>query len=376
MTDHAALNDITPDDISLYLAATGWEQRKIDNPNIRVFLQQKSDAEVVVPFNPRFRDYEVQLQYVFRILQDVEDRPVAQIVPDVLSTWADIIRIRINPPSFFERNTVDLTAGVELIEESYKLLTAAARAAERPQNVYSGGLTSSVAEYLKRTQLGHTEKGSFVVKIFSPIAPSQRDREATRKEPFARDVARTLHNSLEGIRSAAQVQPRSIEDVFEELVAVGVSANLCDALADIADVSNDRAVDVNLTWSWRHPVDHQKSVTTVIPPIITPSLRPMSRHLRIISPEPDVQLTGTVVKLSNLEQPGADFGLGIEANIDGRLRKVAVELKGEARDVASRAWNTGATVLCVGTLDRRRFPYKLVHPTKFEIIGKDDNGES
>jgi hypothetical protein len=373
--DVSGMNDITAQDMALYLTATGWEQRRVENPNLQVFRKGGTDAEVAVPLNPAFRDYNLQLRFVFRVLQDIEERPAEEIVPDVISTWADIIRIRINPPSFFERNTVNLTDGIELIDESYKLLTAAARSSEKPQNVYTGGVTSSVAEYLKRTQLGHTEKGSFVVKIFSPIAPSTRDRETTRPEPFARRVTLTLHNSLEGIRLAAKAQERALTSIFEELVPIGVSANLCDALAQIAEVSNDRAIDVNLTWSWRSLVEHQKSVTTVIPPIITPALRDMSKYLRVMQPEPNVQLTGTVVKLSNLEQAGADFGLGIEAQVDGRLRKIALELKAEARAIASEAWESGATVLCIGTLDRRKSPYRLVQPTTFEIVRASGDSE-
>jgi hypothetical protein len=371
--DFSRYIDLTPEDIALYLVATGWHERKVENPHVSVYAHTGTDAEVAVPMKPAFRDYELQLESCFKILEEVEDRPTARIVTDVLSTWADVVRVRINPPSLFQRNTVNFMGGVTLIDESYKMLTSAARATERPQNVYTGGLPASVAEYLRRTQLGHTEKGSFVVKIFSPTAPTPRDKQANREESFARSVTRTLHESLEGIRSAARVQPKPLAAIFEELVAKGVSANLCDALARIADVSNDRAVDVNFTWSWKNPVEQQTSATTVIPAIITPALHDMSEHLRVMQPEPNVTLIGTVAKLTNKEQAGADFNLGIEAEVDGKQRKIALELSGDARAIASQAWETGASILCVGTLDRRRFPYKLVKPTKFELL--KDNPE-
>jgi len=365
--DTVNLNDVTPEDLALYLNAMGWESRTVENPNIAAFGFPGEGAEVTVPVNPTFRDYDIQLQYVFRTLVEVERRDLASIVRDVLSTWADIVRVRISPPSIFQRNTVNLSDGVALIDESYKMLTAAARSTENPRPVYYGGVTGPILDYLKRTQLGHTEKGSFVVKIFSPTAPSSHERHATEDESFARRVTRTLHNSLEGIRSAAQPQSRALTTIFEELIPTGVSANLCDALAQIAEVSNDRAVDVNFTWSWRNPVEAQASATTVVPAMIISALGNMSKHLRSMDPEPEFQLKGTVTKLSNIEKTG-DFGLGIEAQVDGSRRKVAIELTGSAREVASLAWKTGATVLCIGTLDRRRSPYRLLPPIRFELI--------
>ncbi len=135
----------------------------------------------------------------------------------------------------------------------------------------------------------------------------------------------------------------------------------------ISEQSFDHAVDVDFTWSAKAPRPGDESRTRVIvPPMITPMLQEMSKHLKAVAPEPGFEVIGKVERLSNQEASDG-FDLALRANIQGRERLLALELSDDAREVASTAWKTGRSVFSRGTLDRRFRPYRLLQPDRFRV---------
>ena len=112
-------------------------------------------------------------------------------------------------------------------------------------------------EYMQRVRLGQTEHGSFVVTLLAPVPPllqPQLDPSWARfeDEPLERRVTRRLVIAplrLHGPCCRTRLVWRP--GAFERAVAQGVSANLCEAVANLIDQSS--GVDISVTWARTRP---------------------------------------------------------------------------------------------------------------------------
>jgi hypothetical protein len=139
-------------------------------------------------------------------------------------------------------------------------------------------------------------------------------------------------------------------DAFEAAISRGVSANLCDSVAKLAEASVDGAIEVRIAWSSKLPSRRPPSTSTLGTELV-PALTVASDHLRRIEPESGVELEGVVQRLDREQITVSD--VSIRCDIDGRSRLVHLVLEGEPRKRAIQAFDRGLRIRCTGTLDRR-----------------------
>jgi len=370
------VEDITPEDIGLYLQANKWSEEEVSDV-LSVWTHADTELNLLAPRRSSVLDYQTQVSLLVRFLGEFEGRNPIQIASDMKFTGADVIRLRIDT-SVIERGTIAFNKAAEVIIQTQHMLLAAARAAVHPQSFFVARPPTEVSDYLDTTRLGQTEPGSFVFTIISPVTfkvkaedDHQSAVERKPKTPFARSVVSTLSRSLLAIRQAATPHDRPLGAVFEDLVEEGVSANLCDALYVIAEQSVDRAVELDFTWSAKVPrVGQEARSRIVVPPMITPVLSDMAKHLKQVAPQPGFEVMGKVERLSNQEL-GEGFDLALRAIVEGRERLIALQLSDAEREIASTAWKTGRSVFTRGVLDKRYRPYRLLEPDLFELINLD-----
>lgn len=380
-SDDARVEDITPEDIRLYLQGNNWEETDVVDEFLSVWKRSDVRRELFVPRTTRADDYNSQLTVIAHILSKDEGRDTRQVLADMRHMNSDVIRLRIDTTAF-DRGTIGFEKAADIIAATHGMLGAAARAAIAPQNHFTAPRPpSEVSDYLSATRLGQTEPGSFIFTVISPVIFSHRfEREhfffasnnvdEKAKLPFARRVTQTLAKSVQAIRGAAHFSQRSLTSVFEDLVDDGVSANLCDALSEISEQSNDHVVDLDFAWSAKadapNKVFHER---IIVPAIITPALKDMSNHLKAVVPEQNFEVIGRVDRLLN-QRDSDGFDLYLRATINSSDRLVAIPLANEQRQIASQAWKTGQGVSIRGTLDRRFRPYRLLQSTALQLLGQ------
>jgi hypothetical protein len=362
----ALLSEITVNDLRSYLSGATWQEVQDVSKYVSLWTHKEIQTEIFVPKTAQVRDFDRQLSLIVTFLAELEEREPRQIITDMKFAEFDVVRVHVDT-SPVERGTIGLEKAASVLEESKSLLSVAARAAIRPNSFYVSRLTTEASDYLATTRFGQTEPGSFTFTILSPVpSPRNNAAEQTATIPYARRVTQTLAKALTGIRAAATFSTRSINAVFDDLVDDGVSANMCDSLATIADQSFDKAVEVSFTWSGRVPEVQPRS-KIIIPATITSILPDVSKHLKAVEPVPEYQILGYVDRLIN-QDAAQGFDLVLKAVIEGRERLVILELADDQRAVASTAWTTKKTVFALGTLDKRTRPYTLLQPTRFEIV--------
>ena len=168
------------------------------------------------------------------------------------SAFSDLIRIRA-PAGNAADGTIPIKAAVAFVERARDLMLAAACAAINKRSYFATRKPAQATDYLDHVRMGQTERGSFVLTILSPVTPLLRLADLfpmEPPEPYERSVTRTLAVSLSAIRAAADTAAAQGDlKPFSDAVEQGVSANLCEALVGLAQVSPSDGLDIGISWS-------------------------------------------------------------------------------------------------------------------------------
>ena len=139
-----------------------------------------------------------------------------------------------------------------LLNDAYDMLASAARAAEKPQATYRGRISADVAEYLDSVQplLGYYE--GYTLTLHSPVPAGFGIQEDLFGDSFDAPLPRLaihkLAQALEHANTAVdEAVVRDTLEPFEQAVSYGVSANLCDSVAALAE--KGRGVVIDLAWA-------------------------------------------------------------------------------------------------------------------------------
>ena len=210
-TDIALAESVTPRGVHAYLAANGWRKLGSYHGNTGdVYCLREDEREaVLVPASAKFADYVTRLMQLVDTLGRVENRRQSTVLTDLSLAEVDLIRVRLHRT--FDDSSIPLSAGVSLLDDSRKLLLAAACSASRPQRLFRAGRNQKAAAYIENVRLGQTEPGSFVVNMLAPVTPALTKSESTQLpllEPFGRQVARMLVSGLRSSREATELVNR------------------------------------------------------------------------------------------------------------------------------------------------------------------------
>lgn len=231
-----------------------------------------------------------------------------------------------------------------------------------------------VLRYMEKVRLGQTERGSFVLTVQTPVYPDPRgqlDLEPVVDEmwiPFERQVTLTLARALDSTRQAtAEAASSGSSQGFLDAVEQGVSANLCDALAEMLGPAQTRSMSVRFSWSPTRPELTGAPTFVMFDQADAPILVAASRSPRASAAPTETEVEGSVTVL---KRPSGLLGgeIIIATAIDGRPHSVLVELPASDYMNAIDAHKEDVTVRCRGELVRRAGRYLLPNPHDFELL--------
>ena len=316
---------VEPLGLRAYRTAGGWRRIATFGERGDVYALEGASSEIVAPSSSELGDYGTRVLQIADILGTVEDREPSTVLRDLSSAGVDLIRVAARDDG---QRSVPVDAGVTLVSMAREALLAAACAADRPQRAYRAGGNRKATDYLKTVRLGHTESGSYVITLLSPVGPSLDNGQQPEMfpefadEPYARQVTRMLAQGLVGTRQAVDLADRD-EGIgaFEERVHVGVNANLCKAIANLL---NDRErVGVGVGWALTRRSPPQ-GAPVVFRAREAPVLEEASRVLTERQDRPNETVSGYVRALKREE--GEHKGRAtVKAVVDGALASVQVE---------------------------------------------------
>jgi hypothetical protein len=370
--DRSALQALSPDDVVTYLSAGGWTRVESGRQTVALFVHevQGDHHEALVPLDQQLVDYATRISHLLGTLERVEGRSQLDILRDLRLAGVDVIRVQATEVDS-RRGSIQLQTGAGLVERAAEMMAAAAAAAIAPRRVLPARRPNEAEEYLRKIELGQSERGSYVITVLSPVQAVVPGTTPPLLEmmdaPFPRQVTRTLSHALEAAKEATiAVAAGASPATFIEKVPAGLTANLCEAVAGMFEKeSRGEAVSVKIAWASRLP-ESSGPVQVDFSSEDVPVLSEGARLLRQEEPEKGILITGVVINLHR-EEDELNGIATVACVIGGRVRKLFVPLGGNDYDAAIEAHRTQRPVLFSADVVRVGRQYQAENPRSFRL---------
>jgi hypothetical protein len=203
--DTETLKSLRPLELVQYLRVNGWQQSQ-QIPDKAYYWLGKGitgeELEILLPLRPDFADYTARMAEVLHVLEVAEGRSQLEILHDLSTSNADVVRIRTHMDEP-ELNGIQLDEGVLLHKRARDLWIAAACATHHPKPAFANRKPDPVLDSVRKVRFGMSESSSYVLTIIVPVPPALNvgDRVPSEaSEPFERKTALTLAEALRAVR--------------------------------------------------------------------------------------------------------------------------------------------------------------------------------
>lgn len=389
ITDSDALRSLTTSDLSVWLRAHGW--RMSDTVPGRAFrfvkIYEGEEAEVEIPASPHLRDYARRVAEVLQTLEVVEQMSQGRLFSEIQQAQVDRVRLRISADTTRD-GRLPVDRGVAFFTHTYNLMMAAACSTIDKRPSFSSRRSAQATNFMRSLRYGPSEIGSYVAVIESRVAPLfqvpldgidaspvlapwQLPLNGIDPEPpFERRVFLTLADGLSAAdRATRDAAASSRAEPFIQGVQVGVSANLCEALADLTEAFEGGVVDVGIGWASSRPAPPVPRIHT-FDASIAPLLREGARVLKERTSLAGFEVDGFIIKCESAS-PSTGGLVVIAATIDGQLRRVKVALDSALYAEANEAHIQERPVSVIGELVREPGGFVLNRPRDFQVRDND-----
>ena len=371
--DKDALLAVSPAALSAYARAAGWSRRERYRVHSYSYVGEGL-PEIIVPHTEHLGDYASVVATLVNTFAEVARQDETIVYRDLVTADRDVVRVRAVDRD--HSGSLPVGAGADLVRSSYDMLFAAACSLTSSRPFYRPGANQEAAEYVDRVRLGQTDQGSFVVTLLSPVVspPIQMLLEPDSgdwNDPFERRVTGRLAEALAGARKATDDNNGGDANAFPASIGQGVSANLCEALATLAETLPK--FDISVVWARTHP---RRELRTMIrfADHDGPILREASRALRSSEPQLDVTLVGLVQRLKRGDED-TDGTVSLRTSIAGKNRSVTAVLPQSDYNLAIQAHKEKTPVVMRGDLEKAGQRWRLLGPSIEDVI-VDDEGEN
>ena len=353
--DKEALLAISPAALSAYARTAGWAKVDTYGEHSDVFTGEGL-PEIILPRTAHLGDYARVVSMVIEIFAKVADVDELTLYRDLVMADRDVVRVRAVDGD--ASGSVAVSDGIDLISGARDMILAAACSLQGPQPLYRVGANRKARDYLSRVRLGQTEQGSFAITLLSPVI-----------SPLERQVTRRLADALAATREATEKTIDGDAGAFSAAVALGVSANLCEALVKL--IEPFLTLDISLVWARTHPMSTPRNVVRFASHD-APILRQAVRSFREREPRQDVFLPvardspgqydaaiadSDAVPRLNLPEPEAYYNRGIERNSSGQHEAAIADFDAALRlnpAYAEAYYNRGVVELKLNRIDEAR----------------------
>ena len=248
---------VTALNLSAYLRSAGWNFERRRGRYADIFVTQDAGQQrtIAVPVFEYLDDHPDRILDAIGVIAQVERRPRSAVFHDLVR--ADHDAVRISSTNGISHTPLTISKSADLLRSARDLMSSSARAAEAAttggyQAAFRGTLSSQVVDYLDDIAFVHDHALGYNIAMYSPVSvrivQNQYQVDYSRATPFARMATRTLAQALTATGDALIESARTDStDPFCKTVQEGVSANLCDALARLAQGGKGAALTIK--WS-------------------------------------------------------------------------------------------------------------------------------
>lgn len=381
--DYEGFVSYNPTEIEKYLAAKHWREIRRDERTVSIWelIDSTSKYRVWLPLDVTLEDYGIAVGRLIKTVAQAENRSQLQLIEDLDTVGiGDVIRAATWDTMNRESSSIPFDDGAVLLKRARNMTYAAACATLEKKAVFSYRSPSQVASFMDRLRLGQTERGSYLVKVISPIREPLHHAQLSLPTvetpiPFERRVVVNLVRSLDVLKKVAEdttKRGRFYFESFQELVPEGISANLCEAVALGEDPKRFHPLEVSVSWSYAlETANNLFDKTISFNRDMIPYIAEAARTFRERNPQ-EIILTGFVTTLSR--ELGSNPGsIRVVGRVEGQVRSIRMTLLGDTYNIAIRAHENELEVACEGNLIKEGPFFTLQNPRNFRILNEMEN---
>lgn len=367
--DSAALSSISIVSLRAYLNSREWTDAGVwgERP-ITIFAREHDGRtwEILVPHRDTIAGYAENMAEAVAVLAEVEERSQLDVFYDLSATSCDVVRL--HSLNGVAKEPLSLRRSTDLLQGSYSMLGYVARSVDSPSAAYRGGPNAEVAEYLDNVRPipGYAEGYSLTLHSSVPVGiGAQKDLWGTEQLPFARRVTNRLAEALGYAENAVPETIRTATlDPFIDAKNYGVSANLCDSVAEL--VKRGKGIEINLNWAGVRPADIQ---TARFPFSINSAevLDEAAKFLRTNEPSYAEPIRAQVVRLER-EPDEFDGRADILTSRDGQLTRIKVAFPESSYGMVIEAFRDHRLISLTGDIHKIGNRYELRQPRDLFIV--------
>jgi len=368
---------LTIADTVSWLKANGWSALSEEGKGSFVRFTKSIEeglAEIELPRHPDFRDFALRMAEVVDIAATVENRPQSEIVSDIRRAGVDTLRLRFEG-GIASSGRVKAENGAGLFQGVRDLLLAGACATVERRPLFARRKPDQAMQFLQHVCFAPPELGSFTVVVESPVIPHLQGQASLFADdpepPFERRAMKTLAQSVDAVIRASEQTSLSQElTPFLQAIELGVTANLCEALASVLRAMEGSVLEAKFAWSRNRPLPAISSKPLRVLPDSVPILDSVARELRAREPQPDFELRGPILELAS-EDPGQGGTLTIGGVLDSRVIRVRVFVQREVYGRALKAHEEKKVVFLEGELVREGRSFGLQNSRNFLVENEE-----
>ena len=375
--NYDVINKIIPINCEAYLKNRGWNETGRLGKAAKIFGKADDSGrlfEVLVPTKTDIGDFKSILQNLLTDLQNFENRSLNYIASDIVLAKFDVFRIIA-----FKGDTnasLPLEDAKTLLDKSFAMMASSAQSIVSQQPYFQSRRPNEVNSFLSKLRMGHTERGSFIVTLQTPIAPviptpSLFDREPlVSSESFERQVTIRLCSLISDADTIAN-EPDS--ETLPQTIDRGMNANFIESLADITEVCGESGANLDMSWAAVRPInpawDIKNKFTIEKEKIET--LREVGQILRTRMPEKDIEIFGFIITLHRPENSERGTVKMNDISVNPP-RIISTDLDKSYYDQAIEAHKHGKIVTLKGNLHKNGRAQTLADISGFEIAEISD----
>lgn len=372
--DLETLRAVRPLEVASYLRANRWHlAEKLDRGAFWIKDEGGASFEILLPLDAALRDFPNRIAEVLATLEQAEKRSQLEIVEDLATTSADVVRPRL--PGANHAGEISLEQGQIVYAEARNLMLAAACAAVEKRSLYAKRKPEQAMSFLKHASFGAPRRGSYILTIISPVSPmistgEDLFGEEIAEEPFERRTMRTLAEAIQALEVASrEVAVTGELEPMKRAVRRGVSANLCEAIIGLHEGSGEKGVEFAFSWAPLRAMPKGVPQFSSVTPDYISIIRETARLFRETETAGGIEVLGLV---NRLQHQGGDHGrVTIFGSADGVPRNVTAELSGADHSLAVRSYQERIPLSCVGELAKEGKSWVLRNPREIELLLDD-----
>ena len=359
-------------DLRAYLLSKRWRLAPHKDPRVLCFEGPLANDGMplvqLMPASANYRDFTRRIEEILEVLSSVEQRPVGEILRDIIGPTSDILHLRLEGP-----NTRTESLEIRYVERLFagvrSLLVFAACGEFWPRPFYTRA-HKQAARFADRCRLRPGPVGGFGIDVESPIVPPANEAQV---KVNACQVERLILLSLmRGLGSLQQaIETGQLGEVLKQSVG-RMNANLCDAILSMMPTTTEVRWEARVSWSPVWPIDDEPPQVVIFEGKAFEQIESISRALRIGNGPQRRQLRGRVIRLSGKDPAYGRYGGPLMITLDVKSPnapgRVEIVLDRDQYRQAGEAHLAEWPVTIRGILDRFGGRWRLICVDSFQVL--------